>query len=299
MHRTTPLAAAFRAYVAGGARSVVSAITDTTGLQEMAGHFMANESRDKIESPQNFGFTSAVMDAIQDQAGKIMGSAETFIQFMGGNRSFPVAGNMDDRRHRLTGLDKGDVGMFTTKGRKQQLHMSADGMFGSAPQDKTMRFALVAEDSEQDMTSQSFQKQAAAAMAPGGGGRPVLERLMRAARGLYDMPSVSTLDAGGGGAGGGGAGGAAGDAGAGGQQKGQQALKDKNKKAKIFFDLTKDKTRTAGKEVHLMQDDDNTYLHVKGKKLYLGAEAGKGKFAIVVTLKGPAKTKNNVMGNIG
>ena len=166
MHRATGLTSSFRAYTGGGARSAVGSADDSTLMQESAGNFMAGEARKAIESPQNFGFTSVVMDAIQGAAGQassmigqFVASAESMIGFMGSNRSFPVAGVMDDRRHRLNGLDKGDSAMFSTQGRKQQFHMSDDGMFASAPNDKTMRMALIDEQSEQDATSQSYQQQ--------------------------------------------------------------------------------------------------------------------------------------------
>jgi phage gp45-like len=300
MHRATPFNSSFRAFTSGGARSVVTEVNDLLGMQEMAGHFMANEARKAIESPQNFGFTSVVMDAIKDKIGAIIGSAETFISFMGGSRSFPIAGNMDDRRHRLTGLEKGDNAMYTTKGRKQQIHMSADGTFMSAPQNKTMRMALIGEDSEEDMTSATFQAAVAKAEAPGGGGAREIARLILAARGITLDPGVDPLPPGinpladGGSSGAAGAGGAGGAGG--GQQQGQQSLKDKNTKAKLYVDITKDKTTMAGKEAHMKLDDGNTYVHVKTNKVYAGAESSKGKFALVVTLKGPTK---NVYGKIG
>jgi hypothetical protein len=303
MHRTTPLDAVFRAYTAGGARSVVHGVDDLKQMQEMAGTFMSHEARGAIESPQNYGFTSVVMDAIKSEIGKVVGSAETFISFMGGNRSFPVAGNMDDRRHRLMDLAKGELAMFGTQGMKQQMHFSQDGMFGSAPRDKTVRMALIDEDSEKDGTSQSFQQQASAPATL------ITRHVDRRGRvfnfrrvfpqGITNFFDISPLDGSGGGgsSSGSGAGGAAGAGGAGdGMKMGQKALKDKNKKSKLYFDVTKDKTTAAGKEVHLKQDDENTYLHVKSAKVYAGAESGKGKFALVVTLKGPTK---NVYGKIG
>ena len=172
MHRATPLTSSFRAYTGGGARSAVNQADDSHLMQESAGNFMAGEARQAIESPQNYGFTSVVMDAIQGAAGQasqmigqFVASAESMISFMGSNRSFPVAGVMDDRRHRLNGLDKGDTGMFGTQGRMQQIQTSSDGLFASAPNDKTFRMAVIDDSSQQDMTSQSFQSQ----QASGGG----------------------------------------------------------------------------------------------------------------------------------
>src|SRR5215467_10621808 len=98
MHRATPVSTSFRAYSGGGARSCVTSVDDGHFMQEMAGNFMKGESRQKIESPQNYGFTSVVMDADKGQDGAITGSAEGFMTFCGGNRSFPVCAVMDDRR---------------------------------------------------------------------------------------------------------------------------------------------------------------------------------------------------------
>ncbi|QIG93801.1 MULTISPECIES: phage baseplate assembly protein domain-containing protein [Bradyrhizobium] len=155
MHRATPLNTSIRAYTAGGARSVVDKVDDTKLMQEMGGNFMANETRSEIEAAQNYGFTSVVFDAEKGQDGKITASAETFIGFMGGNRSFPASGPMDDRRHRLYKLDKGDTAMFRGRGDKQQFHMTQDGGFWSAPQNKTVRMALVDQDSEGNSSQSS------------------------------------------------------------------------------------------------------------------------------------------------
>jgi hypothetical protein len=102
-----------------------------------------------VESPQNYGFTSVVMDADKDQNGQVSGGAEGFISFCGGNRSFPVCGVMDDRRHRLKGLEKGDVAMFRTKDDQQQFHMTQDGGYWSGPDSKTLRMQLISQQQDQ------------------------------------------------------------------------------------------------------------------------------------------------------
>lgn len=142
MHRATPANSSFRSYVAGGARVTVPEVDDSKLMQESKGNFMVNEARSAIESPQNYGFTSVVRDAVKDAQGKIQESAETFVSFMGGNRSFPVFGNMDDRRFRLKELEKGDVAMFDYL--QHQLHFNDTGMFMTGRTDKTMKFQLVA-----------------------------------------------------------------------------------------------------------------------------------------------------------
>ena len=269
MHRATPLNTSIRAYTAGGSRSVVDKVDDTKLMQEMGGNFMANETRDAIESAQNYGFSSVVFDAEKGQDGKIAASAETFIGFMGGNRSFPSAGNMDDRRHRMFKLDKGDTAMFRGRGDKQQFHMTGDGGFWTAPQNKTVRMALIDQDSESNATVQQGSG------SSGGSGAGAQQR-----------------DASGGGNGSGSSGQQSG-----GQKRGQESLKKDNQQAKRFIDVTADKTRLAGKTSHMMLDDGNTYVHVNSdKNVYVGGAAGNGSFSMLVTLAGPCV---NSQGKIG
>ena len=171
VHRSTPLINAFRSYVSGGARSVVASVDDSKLMQEMAGGFLAGESRQGVEAPQNYGFTSVTMDAdemLQNAAGmaaKASGFAsaltkmsgmwpETFISFIGGSRAFAVAGNIDDRRHRLFNLAKGDVAMFRTKQDQLQLHLTTDGGFFSGPDSKTVRMQLVPAQQQQGSVAQ-------------------------------------------------------------------------------------------------------------------------------------------------
>jgi phage gp45-like len=269
MHRATPLNTSFRAYTAGGARSVVDQVDDSKLMQEMGGNFMANETRSGVEAPQNYGFTSAVFDSEKGQDGKIQASAETFIGFMGGNRSFPVSGNMDDRRHRMYQLQKGDTAMFRGRGDKQQFHMTQDGGFWSAPRDKTVRMQLVPSDSSSNATVQS-----------GGGGS-----------GGGTGASAQQRDAGSSN----GSGSSSGQSGQ--QQRGQQAIYKDGQQSYRFVDVTKDKTRMSGNEVHAMLSDGNTYLHVNSdKNVYVGGAAGSGSFAMLVTLDGPC---SNSQGKIG
>jgi hypothetical protein len=148
MHRSTPMNSSFRSYTAGGARSAVHQADDSKLMQEMGGNFMHGETRKGVESPQNYGFTSVVMDADKDQDGNVTGSAECIVSFMGGNRSFPVAGPMDDRRHRLKDLDKGDVAMFRTNKDQLQFHLTQTGAFLTGPTNKKLRMQLVDPDQQ-------------------------------------------------------------------------------------------------------------------------------------------------------
>jgi phage gp45-like len=263
MHRATPLNTSIRSYTAGGSRSVVDKVDDTKLMQEMAGSIMHNESRKEIEAAQNYGFTSVVFDAEKDQNGKKVG-AELFMSFMGGNRSFPAAGPMDDRRHRMYKLEKGDTAMFRGRGDKQQFHMTKDGGFWSAPQDKTVRMQLLTSNSESNSTVQQG--------GSGGSGA-----------------SAATRDAGASG----------GSSSGGGQQqkRGQEAVYKDGQSSARFLDITADKTRASGSQVHLMLDDQQTYVHCHtDKNVYVGGEAGKHPFSMLVTLDGPC---SNSQGRIG
>jgi hypothetical protein len=259
MHRATPMNTSFRSYTAGGARSAVDQADDSKLMQEMGGNFMAGETRSAIEAPQNYGFTSVVMGATKDATGAITDSAEAVISFMGGNRSFPVAGVMDDRRHRLYGMQPGDSAMFSTVGRKQQFHMNTDGGFWLAPLDKTVRLGLL------DQQSQSDQQQ-----QPGAG--PATR----------DGSSAGT--------------GTTGGSSSGQQQKGQKPLYQDQQKTYRFVDVTQNMTRVSGNEAHLMLSDGDSYVHCINQQTYLGGASGKHTFAPVQTTSGPSV---NVFARVG
>ena len=258
MHRTTPLMSAFVGYVGGGARSLIDKIDDSKLLQEMGGNFMKGETRKGVESPQNYGFTSVVMDAEKNGLGQIIGSAEGFISFMGSNRSHPVCGVMDDRRHRLKGLEKGDVAVFRTKDDRQQFHMTGDGGFWSAPGDKTARMQLVKQKQQQQSGGSAATMDAAAGSAGGGAGDS-------------QKPTGQ-------------------------KPTGQTAVYKGGRKSDFFFHLTQDGAMASGKNVYLRQgtsfgDDpsdsgasptveqydqtDNVKLHAADDgNVYLGGKKG-------------------------
>lgn len=249
MHRATPSNTSFRAYSSGGARTTIRQADDQQLMQESAGGLLANEARKQVESPQNYGFTSVVHDAEMAMEGgiqKIKGSAEGFMSFIGGNRSFPVCAIMDDRRHRLWGMQKGDTAMYRGAKDQQQFHMTTDGGFWSADESKTVRMQLVP-------SQQQGGGQGSGSGGGGGGGG-----------------GAQALDASGGG---GSSGTGAGQSGQGGQQKGQQPVYKKGQDSAYYVDVKKDKTTASGKEVHLKLDDKQTYVHCKEKNVYLGGES--------------------------
>lgn len=149
MHRATPLNAAFRAYTAGGARTVIDEADDKKLMQEMKGNFMKGETRGEVESPQNYGFTSHVMPADKDEKGNLKMGAEGFVSFMGGNRSFPVVQVMDDRRHRLKEISKGDSAMYGAREWGQQFHIDKDGMWMSGNTQRKIKMQLVENSNDQ------------------------------------------------------------------------------------------------------------------------------------------------------
>jgi phage gp45-like len=126
MHRATPVNTSFRSYVAGGARCLIDKADDKKLMQECKSQFMVSEEREKIESPQNYGFTSLVVEA-EKKDGMIEKSAEGFVQFMGGNRSFPVIEVMDDRRYRLRNFKEGEAAVYDDQ--QQKVHLQRERIY--------------------------------------------------------------------------------------------------------------------------------------------------------------------------
>src|SRR5580765_5862221 len=161
MHRATPLNTSFRAFSSGGARGVVDKVDDDSLMQEMSGNFMKGETRDKVEAPQNYGFSSVIQPAKKGSDGQIEESAEHFTSFMGGNRSFPVGAIMDDGRFRPMGLKPGENSQYDDLG--QMTLMRRNGLY------------LLSLDSEDE----SQQQQGGQGKADSGGGQSTkVERMV-------------------------------------------------------------------------------------------------------------------------
>jgi len=171
MHRATPANTSFRAFCAGGSRTCIHAIDDLKQLQEMGGNMMAGENRSKVESPQNYGFTSVVHNPIMDKLGKVTSCAEGFMSFMGGNRSFPVCAIMDDRRHRLTNLLEGDVAMFRGAADQLQFHLAQTGGFWTGPNSKKLRMQLIQPQQQQQSQQPGQMDASGGAGSDAGGGQ--------------------------------------------------------------------------------------------------------------------------------
>ena len=61
----------------------------------------------------------------------VTGSAEGFMSYIGGSRSFPVCTIMDDRRHRLIKLDKGSSAQYGLKEWGEQFLIHKDGIYAT------------------------------------------------------------------------------------------------------------------------------------------------------------------------
>ena len=83
-------------------RGVLGGIDDATGLQRSQVTMLAGETRDQVERVQPFGFSSVPLPG-----------ADALVICVGGNRDHPVVVNVDDRRFRPTGLQGGEVCIYS------------------------------------------------------------------------------------------------------------------------------------------------------------------------------------------
>lgn len=88
-------------------RAVLSLIDDSQMLQRLQVQLMADEERGDVERFQNYGFTGVPKPG-----------AEAIAVSIGGSRSHMVVIAVDDRRYRLTGLEEGEVAIYTDEGDK-------------------------------------------------------------------------------------------------------------------------------------------------------------------------------------
>lgn len=86
-------------------RGIVKLVNDAGGFQELQIALLADEVSDKIPRVQNYGFTS------NPQPG-----AQAVIACLGGNRNKAIAVAVDDPRYRPTGLQPGEVELYTDEG---------------------------------------------------------------------------------------------------------------------------------------------------------------------------------------
>jgi len=87
------------------ARGVVRLVADGKKLQEVQVSVLRGETRENCERFQQYGFTSVPL-----------AGAEAILLFVGGLRDHPLVVAVDDRRHRPTGLQPGEVALYTDEG---------------------------------------------------------------------------------------------------------------------------------------------------------------------------------------
>ena len=264
MHRATPLNTSIRSYTAGGSRSVVDKVDDKKLMQEMGGNFMANETRSEVESPQNYGFTCVVFDAEKDKEGKVRPAPRPSSASWAATDRSRSAGPMDDRRHRLYKLEKGDTAMFRGRGDKQQFHMTKDGGFWTRAAGQDAAHAAAA-----SRTARAMRRSGAAAVdqASGGGAQGARCTSGGGGSGITASKAASRSAA------------------------RRRCYKDDEKSPAASSMSPRTRRGVAGKTAHMMLDDGNTYVHCHSdKNVYVGGEAGKGAFDFLVTLAGPAST---------
>lgn len=96
-------------------RAILVAINDGDPLQTAQAQLLADEVHDDVERIQEYGYTSVPHDG-----------AEAVIACVGGNRDHGLIIAVDDRRYRLTGLDKGEVAIYDDQG--QKVHLTRSGI---------------------------------------------------------------------------------------------------------------------------------------------------------------------------
>jgi len=88
-------------------RVVLNRTDDSKKMQAVQLTALDGETRERVERVQNYGFTSVPLDG-----------AEGVAVFVGGYRDHGLVIAMDDRRYRLTGLESGEVALYTDQGDK-------------------------------------------------------------------------------------------------------------------------------------------------------------------------------------
>lgn len=82
------------------ARAVVDSVADSSGLQKIK-----TEIRSELERFQSYGLTSNPLPG-----------AEMIVLSLGGESGHQIVIAIDDRRYRLTGLQSGEVALYTDEG---------------------------------------------------------------------------------------------------------------------------------------------------------------------------------------
>lgn len=105
-------------------RGVLHLVNDAAAVQQVQATFLAGETRDGVERPQNYGFTSVPLPGMEPVA-----------VFLGGDRSQGIVVAVADRQYRLKGLPAGEVALYDDLG--QRVHLSRTGVVVDTPFDIT------------------------------------------------------------------------------------------------------------------------------------------------------------------
>jgi len=96
-------------------RVVLSRVDDSKKMQAVQLTALDGETRENVERVQNYGFTSVPL-----------AGAEGVAVFVGGYRDHGLVVAMDDRRYRPTGLQAGEVALYSSGGTKVLLKANGD-----------------------------------------------------------------------------------------------------------------------------------------------------------------------------
>lgn len=126
----------------GLGKGVLHLVNDNGPCQTVQATFLIGETRDGMERPQDYGFTSHPLPGMQPFAG-----------FFGGDRSNGFVIAMCDRQFRIE-LLKGEVAMYDDLG--QKVHLTRTGIVAETPLNATVKagkkLRLEAEDIEMHAT---------------------------------------------------------------------------------------------------------------------------------------------------
>jgi phage baseplate assembly protein V len=86
-------------------RAIINFADDTKSRQKVQFNALLNETKESVERVQNYGFTSHPL-----------AGAEGVFVCVGGNRDHALMIAADDPRHRMHGLQEGEVALYTDEG---------------------------------------------------------------------------------------------------------------------------------------------------------------------------------------
>lgn len=91
-------------------RAVVSLVNDAAKMQSLQVSLLADEQLDDVEHWQPYGFTA-----------NPLAGAEALVLAVGGHRAHSVVVSCADRRYRITGMEGGEVAIYTDE--KDKIHL--------------------------------------------------------------------------------------------------------------------------------------------------------------------------------